>query len=57
MTEYERESWMYGAFLEHVINFFVEAAIQQFLLPGFKRCTSKITPGSLFHPGLDCTAL
>jgi hypothetical protein len=39
---------MYGAFSEHVIYFVVEAdsldTVQQFLLPGFKRCTSKITP-------------
>ncbi len=39
---------MYGAFSEHVIYFIVEAdslgAIHQFLLPGFKRCTCKITP-------------
>ncbi len=38
---------MYGAFAEHVIYFIVEAdslaAIHQFLLPGFKRCTCKIT--------------
>lgn len=39
---------MYGAFAEHVIYFVVEAenidAVNSFLLPGFKRCTSKITP-------------
>ena len=39
---------MYGAFSEHVIYFVVEAdsldAVHQFLMPGFKRCTSKITP-------------
>ena len=39
---------MYGAFPEHVIYFLMEAdnvdAVQQFLLPGFKRCTCKITP-------------
>ena len=39
---------MYGAFAEHVIYFIVEAdslaAIQQFLLPGFTRCTCTITP-------------
>ena len=39
---------MYGAFSEHVIYYVVEAdnldAVQKFLLPGFKRCTSKITP-------------
>ena len=38
----------YGAFSEHVIYYIVEAdsldAIRQFLVPGFKRCTSKITP-------------
>jgi hypothetical protein len=41
---------MYGAFPEHVIYYIVEAetleAIQGFLYPGFKRCTSKITPVS-----------
>ena len=41
---------MYGAFSEHVIYYILEAdspaAIQQFLLPGFKRCTCKITPVS-----------
>jgi hypothetical protein len=40
----------YGAFAEHVIYYIVEAddlaAIQQFLFPGFKRCTSTITPVS-----------
>lgn len=39
---------MYGAFAEHVIYFLVEAdnidAVQQFLLPSFKRCTCRITP-------------
>jgi hypothetical protein len=39
---------MYGAFPEHVIYFLVEAesldAVHKFLKPGFKRCTSKITP-------------
>lgn len=39
---------MYGAFAEHVIYYLVEAeglgAIQQFLLPGLKRCTCRITP-------------
>ena len=38
----------YGAFSEHVIYYIVEAesldAIRRFLVPGFKRCTSKITP-------------
>ncbi|MFQ5930973.1 MAG: hypothetical protein ACE5MM_01055 [Nitrospiraceae bacterium] len=38
----------YAAFPEHVIYYILEAdsleAIRQFLLPGFKRCTSKITP-------------
>jgi hypothetical protein len=41
---------MYGAFPEHVIYYIVSAetleAIQGFLYPGFKRCTSKITPVS-----------
>ena len=35
---------MYGAFPEHVIYYVVEAdtvdAIEAFLMPGFKRCTS-----------------
>lgn len=39
---------MYGAFPEHVIYSIVEAhsveAVDEFLMPGFKRCTSKITP-------------
>ena len=39
---------MYGAFPEHVIYYIVEAqtieAVDDFLMPGFKRCTSKITP-------------
>jgi len=39
---------MYGAFHEHVIYYIVEAetieAVDEFLMPGFKRCTSKITP-------------
>jgi hypothetical protein len=41
---------MYGAFAEHVIYYVVEAqdtkAVEKFLLPGFKRCSSKITPVS-----------
>ena len=41
---------MYGAFPEHVIYYLVEAekieAVEAFLLPGFERCTSKITPVS-----------
>ena len=41
---------MYGAFPEHVIYYIVEAedieAVEGFLMPGFKRCTSKITPVS-----------
>ena len=41
---------IYGAFSEHVIYYIVEAddlaAIQQFLLPGFKRSTCKVTPVS-----------
>ncbi len=39
---------MYGAFSEHVIFYIVEAdtlrAVNQFLYPGFKRCTCEITP-------------
>ena len=39
---------IYGAFAEHEIYYIVEATdmerIQKFLLPGFKRCTSRITP-------------
>ena len=38
---------MYGAFAEHTIYYIVEAdslsAVNQFLLPGFKRCASKVT--------------
>jgi len=38
---------MYGAFAEHTIFYVVEAdninAINRFLLPGFKRCESKIS--------------
>ena len=41
---------IYGAFSEHVIYYIVEAdsldVINQFLLPGFKRCTCTITPVS-----------
>jgi len=41
---------MYGAFAEHVIYYIVETesfhALNQFLLPGFKRSTCKITPVS-----------
>ncbi len=41
---------MYAAFSEHTIHYIVEAdsldAIHQFLFPGFKRCTCKITPVS-----------
>jgi len=40
----------YGAFPEHIIYYIVEAetldAVEAFLFPGFKRCTSKITPVS-----------
>jgi hypothetical protein len=40
----------YGAFAEHVIYYIVEAekyeAVEAFLLPGFTRCTSKVTPVS-----------
>jgi hypothetical protein len=39
---------MYGAFAEHTIYYLVEAesldAVYRFLLPGFKRCTCRITP-------------
>jgi hypothetical protein len=38
---------VYGAFAEHEIYFIVETddldKIQKFLLPGFKRCTCKVT--------------
>ena len=41
---------MYGAFAEHVIYYVVEAdsiqAVNQFLMPGFKRCQCQITPVS-----------
>ena len=41
---------LYGAFAEHVIYYVVEAdeiaALQQFLMPGFKRCKCRITPVS-----------
>lgn len=41
---------MYGAFAEHIIYYIVEAdsmmSINQFLMPGFKHCTSTITPVS-----------
>jgi hypothetical protein len=41
---------MYGAFPEHIIYYIVEAekfdAVEAFLMPGFTRCTSKITPVS-----------
>ena len=41
---------VYGAFSEHVIYYIVEAdslhAVQQFLFPGFKRCTCSISPVS-----------
>ena len=39
---------MYGAYSQHTIWYVVEAdsvdAVQEFLTPGFKRCTSTITP-------------
>ena len=39
---------MYGAYAEHVIYYLVEAdslgPIQQFLVPGFSRCSTTITP-------------
>ena len=41
---------VYGAYAEHLIYYIVEAnsieAVNQFLLPGFKRCECKITPVS-----------
>ncbi len=41
---------MHGAFSEHVVWYIVEAdsidAVQQFLLPGFKRCSCSISPVS-----------
>ncbi len=41
---------VYGAFAEHVLYYVVEAddvgPVERFLLPGFKRCTSKISPVS-----------
>jgi hypothetical protein len=41
---------IYGAFAEHVIYYVVEAndlkAVNEFLLPGFERCTSTVTPVS-----------
>ena len=41
---------VYGAFSEHVIYYVVEAGtldqVNDFLLPGFKRCTCKVTPVS-----------
>ena len=41
---------MYGAFAEHVIYYVLEAdsmkAVNQFLMPGFKRCDCQITPVS-----------
>lgn len=41
---------MYGAFSEHVIYYIVEtdsvASLHNFLVPGFERCTSAITPVS-----------
>ena len=39
---------MYGAFAEHLIYYVVEAdsikAVNQFLMPGFKRCECQVTP-------------
>ncbi|MBI2329721.1 MAG: hypothetical protein HYU85_08865 [Chloroflexi bacterium] len=39
---------MYGAYAQHTIWYVVEAdsveAIQEFLTPGFLRCTSTVTP-------------
>jgi hypothetical protein len=44
---------MYGAFMEHVIYLVAEAddleRLNLFLLPGMKRCTTRITPVST-HP-------
>jgi len=41
---------MYGAFTEHEIYYIVEAdslkSVHQFLMPGIKRCTCKVTPVS-----------
>lgn len=41
---------IYGAFAEHDIFYVVEAddieAVNEFLFPGFERCTSKIAPVS-----------
>ena len=41
---------MYGAFAEHAVYYIVEAesveAVNRFLMPGFKRCTARITPVS-----------
>jgi len=41
---------IYGAFAEHVIYYVVEAndieTVNNFLFPGFKRCTHTITPVS-----------
>lgn len=41
---------MYGAFSEHTVYYILEAetieAVDRFLMPGFKRCTSRITPVS-----------
>ena len=41
---------IYGAFTEHEIYYIVEAdslkSLQQFLMPGIKRCTCKVSPVS-----------
>ncbi len=41
---------MYGAFTEHEIYYVVEAdslkSVHQFLMPGIKRCTCRVTPVS-----------
>lgn len=41
---------IYGAYAEHEIYYVVQTddveKIQKFLMPGFKRCTSRITPVS-----------
>ena len=47
----------YGANSQHTLFFIVEAddanAIHKFLLPGFKRCTSTVTPVSEISVPID----
>ncbi|MBI2909874.1 MAG: hypothetical protein HYX92_19725 [Chloroflexi bacterium] len=47
----------YGAYSEHTLYYVVEAsdydAIENFLTPGFKRCTATITPVSQFLGATD----